>query len=76
MMEVFKKLANRYRSCVFLYVDVDEIDLVAEEYAVYAMPNFVFLKRKNIPLKGSRVKGLRTEEPVKNIEKLAYEHSS
>jgi len=75
MTEVFKKLAKKYRSCVFVYVDVDEIDLIAEEYSVSAMPTFVFLKKKNKPLTSSRIQGAYTEKLIKTVEKLANEHS-
>jgi len=76
MQEVFKKLAKKYRSCVFLHVDVDEVELVAEEYSVSAMPTFVFLKRKNIPLPKSRIQGAYFEKLVKTIEDLSNEYSS
>ncbi|KAI3420631.1 Thioredoxin domain-containing protein [Psidium guajava] len=38
------ELARRFPSVLFLKVDVDELKQVAQEWAVEAMPTFVFMK--------------------------------
>lgn len=41
---VLEKLSNNYTQAQFLKVDVDEAADVAQEYAVAAMPTFIFFK--------------------------------
>ncbi|KDP32674.1 hypothetical protein JCGZ_13672 [Jatropha curcas] len=44
LAELAKKLPN----VIFLKVDVDELQTVAQDWAVEAMPTFIFLKEGNI----------------------------
>ncbi|KAJ4702020.1 Thioredoxin [Melia azedarach] len=41
---VFTELAKKFKDVLFLKVDVDELKSVAQEWAVEAMPTFMFLK--------------------------------
>ena len=40
----FEKMSDEFSDIIFLKVDVDEVEEVAENYDVSAMPNFVFIK--------------------------------
>ncbi|KAJ2796600.1 glycerol ether metabolic process [Coemansia guatemalensis] len=41
---VFQKLSESHPSVIFLKVDVDEFNKIAQEYKVTAMPTFLFLE--------------------------------
>ncbi|GIY49384.1 thioredoxin-2 [Caerostris darwini] len=43
----FQELSEEYTDVVFLKVDVDENEEVADKYDVSSIPKFVFLKNKN-----------------------------
>ncbi|KAG2698495.1 hypothetical protein I3843_07G153400 [Carya illinoinensis] len=45
---VLAEIAKKMPEVTFLKVDVDELTTVAEEYAVQAMPTFVFLKEGKV----------------------------
>ncbi|PPD76375.1 hypothetical protein GOBAR_DD26695 [Gossypium barbadense] len=65
LVDLAKKLPN----VIFLKVDVDELNTVAQEWAIEAMPTFVFLKEGTII---DKVVGARKEELQ---QKIAF-HSS
>ena len=44
----FAEFAKKFRGAVFLKVDVDEVEKVAAEYSVEAMPTFLFLKNGEV----------------------------
>ncbi|XP_074567412.1 thioredoxin H1-like [Curcuma longa] len=45
---IFADLAKKHPNVVFLKVDVDELNTVATDWAIEAMPTFVFLKEGTI----------------------------
>ncbi|KAI9200600.1 hypothetical protein LWI28_010310 [Acer negundo] len=45
---VFSDLAKKLTNAIFLKVDVDELKSVAQDWAVEAMPTFIFLKEGKI----------------------------
>ncbi|XP_072951402.1 thioredoxin H1-like [Typha angustifolia] len=45
---IFAEFAKKYPGVVFLKVDVDELRTVAQDWAVEAMPTFVFVKEGTI----------------------------
>ncbi|MBA0550455.1 hypothetical protein Golob_021400 [Gossypium lobatum] len=65
LVDLAKKLPN----VIFLKVDVDELNTVAQEWAIEAMPTFVFLKEGTII---DKVVGARKDELQ---QKIAF-HSS
>ncbi|GJY13680.1 thioredoxin H-type [Tanacetum coccineum] len=44
----FAEFAKKFPGAVFLKVDVDEVEKVAAEYSVEAMPTFLFLKNGEV----------------------------
>ncbi|ONK75739.1 uncharacterized protein A4U43_C03F20030 [Asparagus officinalis] len=48
MGPIYAELAKKYAGVVFLKVDVDELEGVAKEWEVEAMPTFVYLKEGNV----------------------------
>ncbi|TVT99519.1 hypothetical protein EJB05_15504 [Eragrostis curvula] len=62
---VFAELAKRFPGAVFLKVDVDELTDVAKEYAIEAMPTFLFIKDGN---KVDTVVGADKEELQAKVE--------
>ena len=45
---VFAEMAKKFTNVVFFKIDVDELQAVAQEFKVEAMPTFVFMKEGNI----------------------------
>nr|CAD1819848.1 unnamed protein product [Ananas comosus var. bracteatus] len=64
---VFAEFAKKYPNVIFLKVDVDELKSVAQDWAIEAMPTFVFLKEGTIV---DKVVGAKKEELQKKIEQL------
>ncbi|KOM45194.1 hypothetical protein LR48_Vigan06g050000 [Vigna angularis] len=60
------ELAKKYVNVVFLKVDVDELKTVAEDFAVEAMPTFVFVKEGTLL---GKVVGAKKEELQQTIDK-------
>ncbi|XP_027361560.1 thioredoxin H-type [Abrus precatorius] len=60
------ELAKKYTNVIFLKVDVDELKTVAQDWAVEAMPTFVFLKEGTIV---GKVVGAKKEELQQTLEK-------
>ncbi|GFP95158.1 thioredoxin h-type [Phtheirospermum japonicum] len=56
---VLAEIAKKTPHVIFLKVDVDEVEALAKEYQVEAMPTFVFIKEGNIV---DKVVGARKEE--------------
>ncbi|KAF3785154.1 Thioredoxin H-type 2 [Nymphaea thermarum] len=56
--------ARRFPQVTFLKVDVDELGSVASDWAIEAMPTFMFLKEGNIV---DKVVGARKEELLQKI---------
>ncbi|KAL5557959.1 hypothetical protein UlMin_034170 [Ulmus minor] len=65
---VLAELAKKTPDVIFLKVDVDELKTVAEEYAVEAMPTFLFLKEGKIV---DKVVGARKDELQLKVTKHA-----
>ncbi|KAL6880081.1 hypothetical protein ACP4OV_011646 [Aristida adscensionis] len=65
---VFAELAKKFVGAVFLKVDVDELEDVAKEYNIEAMPTFLFIKNGE---KVHTVVGARKEELQSKIEEHA-----
>ncbi|XP_002280947.1 thioredoxin H-type [Vitis vinifera] len=62
------ELAKKMPNVIFLKVDVDELETVAKEWEVEAMPTFLFLKEGNVV---DKVVGAKREELVQKTEKHA-----
>ncbi|WVZ10675.1 hypothetical protein V8G54_015205 [Vigna mungo] len=60
------ELAKKYANVIFLKVDVDELKSVAQDFAVEAMPTFVFVKEGSLL---GKVVGAKKEELQQTIEK-------
>merc|ERR1712141_599940 len=58
---VLEELSKKLEDVVFLKVDVDDVEDVAAEYKITAMPTFIFLKKKEqvAELKGANVEKLK-----------------
>ncbi|GFZ10368.1 thioredoxin H-type 1 [Actinidia rufa] len=63
---ILAEIARRMPHITFLKVDVDELKSVAEDWAVEAMPTFVFIKEGKLV---DRVVGAKKDELVEAIEK-------
>ncbi|CBQ69001.1 related to TRX2-thioredoxin II [Sporisorium reilianum SRZ2] len=66
---IFQRLASQYTNVVFLKVDVDRVQPVAQRYSVRAMPTFLFLKNKSV------VDTLQGADPSR-LTALVKQHSS
>ena len=62
------ELAKKYTNAIFVKVDVDELKSVAQDWAIEAMPTFVFVKEGTIL---GKVVGAKKEELQQTIEKHA-----
>ncbi|KAF3324415.1 thioredoxin H1-like protein [Carex littledalei] len=62
---VFAEFAKKYPHVVFLKVDVDQLEAVAKEWEIEAMPSFIFAKDGN---KVDKFVGAKKEEVQKRIE--------
>ncbi|KAK7307508.1 hypothetical protein VNO77_40638 [Canavalia gladiata] len=60
------ELAKKFPNVIFLKVDVDELKSVAQDWAVEAMPTFIFLKEGTIL---GKVVGAKKEELQQTLEK-------
>ncbi|KAK4383240.1 Thioredoxin H-type [Sesamum angolense] len=63
---IFRELAKKLPNVTFLKVDVDELKTVASDWAVEAMPTFIFLKEGKIL---ERVVGAKKEELQQTLAK-------
>ncbi|CDP21876.1 unnamed protein product [Coffea canephora] len=63
------ELAAKYTDVEFVKIDVDELDDVAEEYGVQAMPTFILLKKGKAI---DKIVGAKKEELQKKIEKHRF----
>ncbi|RDX76502.1 hypothetical protein CR513_43491, partial [Mucuna pruriens] len=61
------ELAKKFTNVIFLKVDVDELKTVAQDWAIEAMPTFVFVKEGSLV---GKVVGAKKEELQQTIEKL------
>ncbi|XP_057766174.1 thioredoxin H1 [Salvia miltiorrhiza] len=62
----FAELAKKFPSVMFLKVDIDELKSVASDWAVEAMPTFIFLKEGKIL---DTIVGAKKEELQQTIAK-------
>ncbi|KAK7827687.1 thioredoxin h5 [Quercus suber] len=62
----FKELSSKYTNVDFVKIDVDELEAVAQEFAVEAMPTFIFVKKGKVV---DKVVGARKDELQTKIEK-------
>ncbi|KAK7309320.1 hypothetical protein RJT34_05948 [Clitoria ternatea] len=60
------ELAKKFPNVTFIKVDVDELKTVAQDWAVEAMPTFMFVKEGKIV---GKVVGAKKEELQQTIEK-------
>ncbi|CAL0314461.1 unnamed protein product [Lupinus luteus] len=60
------ELAKKYPNVIFLKVDVDELKSVAQDWAVEAMPTFMFIKEGSIV---GKVVGAKKDELQQTLEK-------
>lgn len=67
---VFVELSRRFPEIFFLKVDVDELRDVAQEWAVEAMPTFIFIKEGKAV---DKVVGARKDELERKVTALATE---
>lgn len=63
---VFAEMAKKFTNVIFFKIDVDELQAVAKEFKVEAMPTFVFLKEGEIV---DRVVGAVKEEIQQKLMK-------
>ncbi|XP_074583082.1 thioredoxin H-type-like [Curcuma longa] len=68
MAPIFAELAKKFTNIIFLKVDVDELETVAQEWKVEAMPTFLFIKEGN---EVEKIVGAQKEELPKKVELLA-----
>ncbi|KAL9226265.1 hypothetical protein vseg_002097 [Gypsophila vaccaria] len=69
MEPVFKAFSLKYENADFVKIDVDELSEVASEFAVDAMPTFVFFKKgKEIDRLVGANKGDLKEKIVKHVK--------
>ncbi|XP_030961570.1 thioredoxin H5-like [Quercus robur] len=62
----FKELSCKYTNVDFVKIDVDELEAVAQEFAVEAMPTFIFIKKGKVV---DKVVGARKDDLQTKIEK-------
>ncbi|XP_038990487.1 thioredoxin H1-like [Phoenix dactylifera] len=62
---VFAELAKKFTNVIFLKVDVDELKSVAQDWAIEAMPTFIFLKEGTIV---EKLVGAHKDDLPKKIE--------
>lgn len=65
MAPLFSELARKFTNVMFLKVDVDELKTVAQDWAIEAMPTFIFMKDGTIV---DKIVGARKDELPKKIE--------
>ncbi|CAM8979291.1 hypothetical protein QQ045_002703 [Rhodiola kirilowii] len=65
---ILAEIAKKLTHVIFLKVDVDELESVAKEWAVEAMPTFIFLKEGSIV---DKVVGAQKDALVATIDKHA-----
>ena len=61
----FGELAKRFPNVIFLKVDVDELKSVSEDWAIEAMPTFIFLKEGTIV---DKIVGALKDDLLKKIQ--------
>jgi len=57
------KMAEEFKDCIFIKVDVDEIEELVDEYSVKVMPTFVLFRngQKVDSIEGNNPDGLRAK---------------
>ncbi|PIN15210.1 Thioredoxin [Handroanthus impetiginosus] len=63
------EFAEKYTDVEFIKIDVDELEDVAQEFGVQAMPTFILIKKGE---KVDKVVGAKKEELQKKIEKHRF----
>ncbi|KAL1207742.1 Thioredoxin H5 [Cardamine amara subsp. amara] len=63
---IFVEMAKKFTNVIFFKIDVDELQAVAKEFKVEAMPTFVFLKEGEIV---DRVVGASKDEIQQKLMK-------
>lgn len=66
MAPILAELAKKVTDVIFLKVDVDELKTVAEDWAIEAMPTFIFLKEGSIV---DKVVGAVKDELAAKVDK-------
>ncbi|KAL3631110.1 hypothetical protein CASFOL_024094 [Castilleja foliolosa] len=69
MQQAITEFAEKYNDVEFIKIDVDELDVVAQEFGVHAMPTFILIKKgKEV----EKVVGAKKDELYKKIEKHRF----
>ncbi|KAL8518825.1 hypothetical protein ACS0TY_009974 [Phlomoides rotata] len=69
ILPAINEFAEKYGDVEFIKIDVDELDDVAQEFGVQAMPTFILMKRgKEV----DKVVGAKKEDLQKKIEKHRF----
>ncbi|GFP91589.1 thioredoxin h2 [Phtheirospermum japonicum] len=69
MQPAITEFAEKYTDVEFIKIDVDELDVVAQEFGVHAMPTFILIKKgKEV----DKVVGAKKDELHKKIEKHRF----
>ncbi|XP_010500182.1 PREDICTED: thioredoxin H5-like [Camelina sativa] len=63
---VFAEMAKQFTNVVFFKIDIDELQSVAEEFKVEAMPTFIFMKEGEIV---DRIVGAAKDEILEKLLK-------
>jgi thioredoxin 1 len=64
---LFIELSEKFPSIVFLKVNVDETESIAEAFSITSLPTFLFLNKGNIH---KRIEGADVNEVVSTLENL------
>ncbi|KAL6653892.1 hypothetical protein ACP70R_008816 [Stipagrostis hirtigluma subsp. patula] len=62
---VFADLANKFPNVIFLKVDIDEMETIAEQFGIRSAPIFLFMKGGEVK---DKVRGADKEELVEKLE--------
>ena len=64
----FMKLSDEWPDTIFLKVNADDCEDIAEEYDLQAMPTFIFIKNRNVVYK---LQGAKVDKLKEKIEALS-----
>lgn len=64
---LFAELSEKFPTVVFLKVNVDETESIAEAFSISSLPTFVFLNKGNIY---KRIEGANVNEVISTLQNL------